>query len=118
MLCANLEVVLNLKGIRDTTLELPINDVKSMAILDTGVGVSIVAKEIWKNLGKLALCRTRMGMQLADGETKYPMVLLEDVKVAICGIRIEHTFAIGNYEQNPNYEVILGRSLMRQMLVV
>ena len=59
-----------------------------------------------------------MGLQLADGEVKYPMGMLEDVNVNICGIPFVHTFAVVDFTQETNYDVILGQPFMRQMLVV
>ena len=49
------------KGENDnTTLPLEFNEVKSVAILDSGVGVAIATKKVWESWGKLALRRTRM----------------------------------------------------------
>ena len=59
-----------------------------------------------------------MGLQLADGVVKYPMGLLEDVTVTMCGIHFDHTFAVVDFSQDTNYEVILGRPFMRQLSVV
>lgn len=71
------------------------NNVKSMAIIDIRVGVSIVTKEIWEKWDKLALCKTRMTLQLAD---KKIMGILEDLKVMVCEIKIEHTFVVVIFE--------------------
>ena len=59
-----------------------------------------------------------MGLQLADGEVKYPIGLLEDTSISICDIEITHTFAVVDFGPETNYEIILGRPFMRQMLVV
>ena len=59
-----------------------------------------------------------MGLQLADGEVKYPIGLLEDTSISICGIEIVHTFAVVDFGPEMNYEIILGRPFMHQMLVV
>ena len=59
-----------------------------------------------------------MGLQLADGEVKYPIGLLEDTSISICDIEITHTFAIVDFGLATNYEIILGCPFMRQMLVV
>ena len=67
----------------NTTLKLTKNSEKHLAILDTGAGVSIITKETWKKWGKWALTSTRMGLQLADGEVKYPLGLLEDTTITI-----------------------------------
>ena len=59
-----------------------------------------------------------MQLQLADGTLAKPLGMLEHVSVTGCGISFMHTFAIVDFSKNPNYEVILGRPFMRQMLVV
>ena len=59
-----------------------------------------------------------MGLQLADGEVKYPIGLLEDTSITICGIEITHTFVVVDFGPKTNYEIILGCTFMRQMLVV
>ena len=101
-----------------TTLKVKKDSHLHQAILDTGAGVSIVTKETWIKWGKRALTSTRMGLQLADGEVKYPIGLLEDTSISICGIEITHTFAVVDFGPETNYEIILERPFMRQMLVV
>ena len=51
----------------NTTLPVKFNDIKNMAILDSGAGVAIATKQIWESWGKPALRKTRMRLQLADG---------------------------------------------------
>ena len=96
----------------NTTLPIEINNVKLVAILDSGVGVGIATKAIWVSWGKLAIRRTlgitRMSLQLADGSLESSIGLLEDVKVKLCGIEYSHTFAIFDFGKDTNYEVILG----------
>ena len=57
-------------------------------------------------------------MQLADGSLENPIGLLENVTVKSCGIEYEHTFAIVDFGNNANYEVILGRPFMRQFKMI
>ena len=45
----------------NTTLKLTVNAVNSVAVLDTGAGVSIITKETWVKWGKRASIKTRMG---------------------------------------------------------
>ena len=59
-----------------------------------------------------------MGLQLADGEVKYPIGLLEDTSIYICDIETIHTFAVVDFGPEMNYEIILGHPFMRQRLVV
>ena len=59
-----------------------------------------------------------MGLQLADGELKYPIGLLEDTSISICDIEITHTFVVVDFGPKMNYKIILGLPFMRQMLVV
>lgn len=95
-----------------------VNAVKSLAIVDTGAGVSIITKETWVKWGKLALQSTRMGLQLAYGKIKYPLGLIKDVHIKIYDIQFEHSFVVVDFDQETSYEVILGRPFMRQLLVV
>ena len=92
----------------NTTLPIKLNDCKAIAILDTGVGVNIATKSISQKWGKLALRRTCMQLQLADGTLAKPLGMLKCVMVTSCGIAFMHTFAILDFGRDPNYEVILG----------
>ena len=94
-------------------LKLTKNFKKHLAVLDTRARVSIITKETWKKWGKRALTSTSMGLQLADGEVKYPLGLLEDTAITICGIEVLHTFAVVNFGLDTNYEVILGHPFIR-----
>ena len=98
----------------NTTLKVKKDTHLHLAILDIGVGVSIITKENWIQWGKRALNNTQMGLQLADGEVKYPIGLLEDTSISICDIEITHTFAVVNFGPETNYEIILGRTFMSQ----
>ena len=59
-----------------------------------------------------------MQLQLADGTLAKPSRMLECVTITSCGIPFMHTFAIVDFGRDPNYEVILGRPFMIQMLMV
>ena len=59
-----------------------------------------------------------MKLQLADGHIQRPIGLLERVLVTTCGIEYEHTFAVVDFGQNSNYDVILGRPFMRQLKII
>ena len=102
----------------NTTLPVALNDYKANAILDTGAGVSIATESVWKKWGKPTLRKTRMKLQLADGKLASPMGMMEHVTVTRCGISYVHAFAVVNFGKDPNYEVILGRPFMRQLMVI
>ena len=59
-----------------------------------------------------------MKIQLDDGHIQRPIDLLERVLVTTCGIEYEHTFAVVDFGQNPNYDVILGKPFMRQLKMI
>ena len=59
-----------------------------------------------------------MKLQLADRNIQRPIGLLERVLVTTYGIEYEHTFAVVDFGQNPNYDVILGRPFMRQLKMI
>lgn len=92
----------------NVTLKISVNDVTNEAILDTRAGISIITKETWETWDKRALRKTCLGLQLANGEIKYPMGLIDNMPMRVCGIKIEHTFAVVDFDQETNYEVILG----------
>ena len=89
------------------------NEVKSLAILDSGAGLAIATKEVWESWGKPALRKTRMKLQLGDVFIESSIGLLEKIVVTSCGIEYEHTFAVVEFGRKPNYEIILGRPFMR-----
>lgn len=96
-----------------TTLPVQVLNVKTFAILDTGAGISIATKEIWQKWGAIALNKTRMELQLADGNLEHPLGLLVDMPIESCGVTYEHTFAIVDFGRDTNYDIILGRPFMR-----
>ena len=59
-----------------------------------------------------------MQLQLADGKLARPLGILEYVTLTSYGIKYEHTFAIVDFGTDPNYEVILGRPFMRQLMAI
>lgn len=89
------------------------NNVKSLAILDSGARVVIATKQIWDFWGEPALRTTRMKLQLAGGYVERPLGLLEKVVVSSCNIEYEHTFVVVDFGTKPNYKIILGRPFMR-----
>src|SRR5271156_4088460 len=99
-------------------LPIKMGKVKTFAILDTGAGISIATKAMWIKWGQRALRKTRMDLQLANGNLEHPLGLLENVVVESCGVQYEHTFAIVDFVQDPNYEIILGRSFMQQLKII
>lgn len=53
--------------------------------------------------------QTMMGLQLANTKFQYYLMgLLKNILVTICGLEIEHTFLVVAFEQDLNYELILG----------
>ena len=95
---------------------LPVNyeGIDSIAILDSGAGISIVTKTTWEKWGMPIVMHTCMNLQLADNSLENPIGLLENVTVTSCGIKYEHTFAIVDFGENANYEVVLGQPFMQQ----
>ena len=102
----------------NTTFPVELNNLKNLAILDSGGGVAIATKQIWDSWGQPALTKTRMKLQLADGYVKRPLGLLEKVVVLSCNIEYKHTFAVVDFGTKPNYEIILGRPFMRQLKMI
>ena len=59
-----------------------------------------------------------MKLQLADKFMERPLGLLEKVVVTSCRIKYEHTFVVVDFDQDPNYDVILGRPFMCQLKMI
>ena len=59
-----------------------------------------------------------MNLQLADGKLENPIGILENVALISCGIEYTHTFAVVDFGKEANYELILGRTFMRQFIMV
>ena len=102
----------------NTTLPVEFNDVKSLAILDSGARVAIATKNVWEVWGNPILRKTRMKLQLANGYIESPIRLLEKVIVTSCGIEYKHTFVVVDFGKKPNYEIILGCPFMRQLKMI
>ena len=102
----------------NTTLPVELNDCKHIAILDSGVCITIATKSTWEQWGKPTLRQSQMRLQLADGHIQRPIGLLKRALVTTYGIEYEHTFVVVDFGQNPNYDVILGRLFMRQLKMI
>ena len=92
--------------------------IAAMEILDTRGGINIIAKAIWEQWGIQALRNTQMALKLAYGNIEHPLGFLEHVIVIACVIEYEHTFVIVDFDQDPSYEVIIGRPFMHQLMVM
>ena len=99
----------------NTTLPVEFKDVKSLAIIDSGVGVAIATKQVWESWGKPTLKKTRMKLQLENGFMESPIGFLDKIIVTSCGIEYEHTFAVVDFGKKPNYEIILGHPFILQL---
>ena len=67
---------LKVKDEGNTTLPVECGEVKSIAILDNGVGINIATMSIWEKWGKPMVRSTCMNLQLADGSLENPIGLL------------------------------------------
>ena len=92
----------------NTTLPIEVNNITSIAILDSGTRVAIAIKEVWESWGKVALRKTKMKLQLTDGFMESPISLLEHIIVTYCKIKYEHTFAIVDFGKKFNHEINLA----------
>ena len=96
------------------TLPIEFNDVKTLAILDSGAGVAIATKNIWERWRKPAIRKTRLKLQLVDRHLEPPLGLLKGISITTCGIKFIHTFA----DFGRRYDLILGRPFMRQIKMI
>ena len=102
----------------NTTLPVEHGSIISIAILDSGAGISVATKSLLEKWGKPTVQSTRMNLQLADGTLKNPIGILENVSLTSYGIEYTHTFAVVNFGREANYELILGQTFMRQFSMV
>ena len=100
----------------NTILPVELNEVQSLAILNSMVGVALAIKKVWSSWVSLVLRKTRMKLQLVDRFIESLIGLLEKVIVTSCRIEYEHTFAIVDFGKKPNYEIIWGHPFMCQQL--
>ena len=68
-----------------------------MAILNSGVGMSVATKSIWEKWGKPTMRSTQMNLQLANGRLKNPIRILENLALTTCGIEYTHSFAVVDF---------------------
>ena len=63
------------EGGANGNINLPIeyNDVKTLAILNSGAGVAIATKHIWEKWEKPAIRKTRLKLQLANRHLEPPL---------------------------------------------
>ena len=89
-----------------------------LAILDCGAGIAIAKKGVWERWGKPYLKQTNIKLQMADGNIKFPIGMLEKVLLTSSGVQFEHTIAVVDFEEDPSYDIILGWPFMRQLSVI
>ncbi|MCO5579057.1 hypothetical protein L7F22_032909 [Adiantum nelumboides] len=102
----------------NTTLPVEYNEVKTIAILDSGAGVAIATKQIWEKWERPALRKNRMKLQLADGYVEKPLGILEQIIVTSCGIDYERIFDVVDFGKTNNFDIILGQPFMRQLKMI
>ena len=79
------------------TLPIEFNEIRSLAIMDSKVGVTIATKDVWEAKGNLDLIKSGMKLQLIDGYLESPIGLLEKVILTSCGIEYKHTFMVVDF---------------------
>ena len=102
----------------NTTLPVEHGSIISIAVLDSGAGISVATKSIWEKWGKPTVRSTQMNLRLADGKLENPIGILENVSLISCGIEYTHSFTVVDFAREANYELILGRTFMRQFSMV
>ena len=100
------------------TLPIEYNDVKNLAILDSGARVAIATKHIWEKWGRPAIRKTRLKLQLADEHLEPPLGLLKGISITTCGIKFIHTFALVDFGRKIAYDIIIGRPFTRQIKMI
>ena len=89
------------------------------AILDGGIGVSIMTKQCWEKLGSTPMEKTSLIVKLADGTSTSPVGVVKDSTVKTFDITY-HVWFIEMELKNPidSYDIILARPFMRSPGIV
>ena len=105
---------------RDGNITLPIeyNDVKTLAVLESGVGFAIATKDIWEAWGNPAIQKGRRKLQLPDGHLELLLGLLEGVSMIACVIKFVHTFIMVKFGKKIANDIILRKPFMRQIWLI
>ncbi|XP_042444018.1 uncharacterized protein LOC122029134 [Zingiber officinale] len=82
------------------------------AFYDLGASVSLLPYSLCKKLGLQNIKLTTMTLQLADHSCRYPMGVVEDVRVEVGGCIVPTDFIILDMEEDPKITIILGRTFL------
>ena len=92
---------------------------KVEAILDAGVGKSIMTKQCWEKWGTPPMDKTSLIVKLVDGTTTRQVGVVKDLKIRTFGITYHVWFVVMDFK-NPtdSYDIILGRPFLRSTRIV
>jgi len=82
------------------------------ALCDLGASVSIIPYSIFKKLGFGELQPTHISLQCADGSTKCPLGILENVPIKVDDFYVLDDFIILDIVANTYAQTILGRPFL------
>jgi len=82
------------------------------ALCDLGAGVSLMPLSLYLKLRSLKLTPTTISVQLADGSTRRPIGILEDVPVKEREIIIPCDFFVLDMDESSYTPIILGRPFL------
>ncbi|XP_047150649.1 uncharacterized protein LOC124822666 [Vigna umbellata] len=87
------------------------------ALLDLGLSVNLMPLSILERIGDLKVKPTEMNLQIADGSSKEPYGVVEDVMVCVGKIQFLVDFVVMEMEDE-RIPVILGRPFMKMAKVI
>ncbi|XP_042401454.1 uncharacterized protein LOC121991527 [Zingiber officinale] len=82
------------------------------ALCDLGASVSLLSYSLCKKLGLQNIKLTTMALQLVDHSCRYPMGIVEDVRVEVGGCIVPTYFIILDMEEDPKMSIILGKPFL------
>ncbi|WP_284374484.1 retropepsin-like aspartic protease, partial [Algimonas porphyrae] len=78
-----------------------------------GASVSLMPYTVFQRIGVGDLKPTRMTIQLADGTSRKPMGIIEDIPVRVGRLFIPADFVVIDMKEDKHVPIILGRPFLR-----
>ncbi|CAM8968983.1 unnamed protein product [Rhodiola kirilowii] len=81
-------------------------------LANLGASVSVMPLDTYEKLGLKGIKSTKMTLQLADGTTRHPLGIVENVPIKVDKFYIPCDFVVINMGDNCTSSLILGRSFL------
>ncbi|XP_052732427.1 uncharacterized protein LOC128196225 [Vigna angularis] len=88
------------------------------ALIDLGSSINLMALSVLEKIGGLKVKPARMTLFMADGSTKRPYGVVEDVMVQTDNLKFLVDFVVMEMEEDFEIPIILGRPFMKTTKVI